>query len=88
MTKLLTVIHELDGYRAYEETDPDAKALKRIRKWRDAELTASDWTQVADAVCDKPAWAKYRKELRNLPASNSDVTLIEKPVKPNEANTL
>ena len=88
MIKLLTVIHELDGYRAYDETDLDVKALKRIRRWRDAELAASDWTQVADAVCDKPAWAKYRQELRDLPKSNSDVTLIEKPVKPNEASTL
>jgi predicted NAD-dependent protein-ADP-ribosyltransferase YbiA (DUF1768 family) len=82
MTKLLTIIHELDNYRAYEETDPDAKALKRIRKWRDAELAACDWTQVADAVCDKAAWAKYRKDLRDLPASNADVKLIELPVKP------
>jgi hypothetical protein len=82
MTKLLTIIHELDNYRAYEETDPDAKALKRIRKWRDAELAACDWTQVADAVCDKPAWVKYRKDLRDLPASNADVKLIELPVKP------
>jgi hypothetical protein len=88
MTKLLTIIHELDNYRPYEDTDLDIKALKRIRKWRDAELASCDWTQITDAVCDKAAWAKYRQELRNLPASNSDVTLIEKPVKPNEASTL
>jgi hypothetical protein len=88
MIKLLTIIYELDGFRPYDETDSDAKALKRIRKWRDAELAACDWTQVADAVCDKAAWTKYRKDLRDLPASNSNVTLIEKPVKPNEANPL
>lgn len=42
---------------------------ERIRNWRNTELKASDWTQIADAVCDKTAWATYRKALRDLPES-------------------
>jgi hypothetical protein len=82
MTKLLTIIHELDSFRPYEETDPDAKALKRIRKWRDAELVKSDWTQLSDSICDKTAWAAYRQSLRDLPASDSDPRMIELPNAP------
>jgi hypothetical protein len=86
--KLLDIIHTLDNYREVSQDDPTEKLIKRIRKWRDAELSACDWTQVLDSVCDKAAWAKYRQELRDLPASNSDVKLIKKPVSPNEAAAL
>jgi hypothetical protein len=56
--------------------------LARMRHWRDGELAASDWTQVADAPVDKDAWATYRKALRDLPKSNSDARKIELPVAP------
>jgi hypothetical protein len=56
--------------------------LARMRYWRDGELAATDWTQLADAVCDKAAWATYRQSLRDLPASNSDPRKIELPTKP------
>jgi hypothetical protein len=86
--KLVKIIHTLDNYREVAATDPKEKVLKRIRIWRNSELSASDWTQVLDAVCDKVAWAKYRQELRDLPASNSNVTLIEKPLSPDEAKVI
>ena len=46
--------------------DVAAKAAQ-VRAARDAALTASDWTQVADAPVDKAAWATYRQALRDLP---------------------
>jgi hypothetical protein len=53
--------------------------LARLRHWRDTELKASDWTQLADSVCDKSAWATYRQSLRDLPASNKDPRKIQLP---------
>lgn len=82
MTKLLEIINTLDGYREVLETDPEDKLFKRIRKWRDAELVKSDWTQVADAPVDQAAWATYRQTLRDLPSSNTDPRAIEMPVAP------
>lgn len=81
--KILETIHNLDGYRETLDTDPKEKVLKRIRKWRDAELSATDWTQLADSPVNKQAWAKYRQSLRDLPASNNDPRQIEFPEKPN-----
>ena len=66
----------------------DELYLMRMRYWRDCELSATDWTQIADAPTDKAAWAVYRQALRDLPASNNNPRDIELPVKPNEANTL
>jgi hypothetical protein len=80
--KLLDTIHTFDNYRAVLETDPEDKLFKRIRKWRDAELVKSDWTQIEDAPVDKAAWATYRQTLRDLPASNANPRLIEIPVAP------
>jgi hypothetical protein len=82
MTKILSVIHTFDGYREALADDLTDKLFKRIRKWRDAELVKSDWTQLADSVCDKTAWAAYRQALRDLPASNADPFKIELPTAP------
>ena len=82
MAKILQTIHTLDSFRAVLEDDPTEKLFKRIRKWRDSELVKSDWTQLADSVCDKTAWAEYRQTLRDLPASNADPKKIDLPVAP------
>jgi hypothetical protein len=82
MTKILDTIHTLDGYREALAADATEKLFKRIRKWRNTELVKSDWTQLADSVCDKTAWATYRQELRDLPASNADPFEIELPTAP------
>jgi hypothetical protein len=60
----------------------DELYLIRMRYWRDTELARTDWTQVADAVCNKAAWATYRQALRDLPASNADPRQIELPAQP------
>ncbi len=64
------------------DTCSDETYLSRLRHWRDRELVASDWTQVADAPVDKTAWATYRQALRDLPTSNADPRKIVAPVKP------
>jgi hypothetical protein len=64
------------------DTCSDETYLSRLRHWRDRELIASDWTQVADAPVDKAPWATYRQALRDLPASNADPRQIEAPIKP------
>ena len=56
--------------------------LARMRYWRDAELSRTDWTQVADAPVDQAAWATYRQALRDLPASKADPRAIDLPVAP------
>ena len=60
----------------------DEYFFDRIRYWRNAELTACDWTQVADSTADKTAWANYRQALRDLPASNKDPKKIVFPTRP------
>ena len=60
----------------------DELYLIRMRYWRDTELARTDWTQVADSVCNKAAWATYRQALRDLPASNADPRQIELPAQP------
>lgn len=63
---------------------PNEWLWERIRKWRDAELKATDWTQISDATADKTAWATYRQELRDLPTTVSDPSKIVFPNPPQE----
>ena len=60
----------------------DEWLFERIRLWRTRELTASDWTQLADSTADKSAWATYRQELRDLPAQKTDPKKIVFPTRP------
>jgi hypothetical protein len=53
-----------------------------VRAVRNAELAATDWTQVADSQANKTAWATYRQALRDLPASNKDPKKIVFPTRP------
>jgi len=47
----------------------DEQKLDQVRNWRNAQLAATDWTQVGDAPVDASAWAAYRQALRDLPAN-------------------
>lgn len=51
-------------------------SLDNLRNERNSRLAASDWTQNPDAPVDAKAWAKYRQDLRDLPAT------IEDPLNP------
>jgi hypothetical protein len=44
----------------------DAEQAKSVRATRGEKLSASDWTQVADAPVDKAVWATYRQALRDV----------------------
>lgn len=48
------------------EAIPDDEVAGQVRAERNDKLTASDWTQVADAPVDKAVWATYRQALRDI----------------------
>ena len=52
------------------------------RKRRNKLLSASDWTQVADAPVDKAAWATYRQALRDISAQAGFTWAVEWPTQP------
>lgn len=63
---------EIDG-KWYIKYTTRAKSIDEIatleevlRSNRNTLLSASDWTQLPDATVDKPAWAVYRQELRDI----------------------
>jgi hypothetical protein len=60
----------------------DAQKWEQIKLWRNAKLSASDWTQVADAPVDKVKWATYRQALRDLPQQGGLADAAEFPVAP------
>jgi len=59
-----------------------------IRKYRNALLTESDWTQMPDnqlTDVNKAEWAVYRQALRDVPSNNANVTSLDDiiwPTKP------
>lgn len=60
----------------------DEQKWQQIRQWRNAELLATDWTQLLDSIVDKEIWAEYRQALRDLPAQGGkadDAVLPKKP---------
>jgi len=59
---------------------PDLEAP--VRQERNALLTASDWTQVADAPVDQQAWAAYRQELRDVTSQETFPFEVTWPVAP------
>ena len=66
-----------------EELDEeDERQAEKARDSRNAKLTASDWTQLADAPVDQTAWATYRQALRDVPTQAGfpwEVIWPEKP---------
>jgi hypothetical protein len=60
----------------------DEQKWGQIKSWRNAQLAASDWTQLPDAPVDKAAWATYRQALRDLPAQGGIADAAEFPVAP------
>ena len=67
------------------EPDPDPElpmTWERVRDRRDHLLSASDWTQVADAPVDAQAWADYRQALRDIPQTQDDPDSIVWPEAP------
>jgi len=65
---------------SYPNASNDQK-WEQIKLWRNAELKATDYTQLPDAPTDKEAWAEYRQALRDLPAQGG---LAEEALFPNK----
>lgn len=55
---------------------------EKVRTERNRLITASDWTQVADAPVDQAAWAEYRQALRAIPQQAGFPHDVAWPVKP------
>ena len=61
----------------------DSETINAIRKYRDQQLAASDWTQLPDVdLANKSDWAVYRQALRDMMAQNEDPKLIVFPEPP------
>ena len=60
----------------------DAAQAKSVRSDRNSKLSASDWTQVADAPVDKAAWATYRQALRDISGQAGFPWTITWPTQP------
>lgn len=60
----------------------EATAKAAMREERNSRLTASDWTQVADAPVDQTAWATYRQALRDVPSQGGFPENIDWPAVP------
>ena len=76
-----------DGLVDGSDAEKTADVLREVRNLRDFYLTSSDWTQMSDSplsTAKKTEWATYRQALRDMPASNSDVTDESEVVWPNK----
>ena len=73
---------EWDAKEAEYAAGANDRAAAEIRTERDAKLTESDWTQVADAPVDKAAWATYRQALRDIPSQAGFPNEVTWPTEP------
>jgi hypothetical protein len=67
---------------AEEITQRNDTQAAQVRTDRNTKLSASDWTQVADAPVDKAAWATYRQALRDITAQSGFPWTITWPAQP------
>jgi hypothetical protein len=65
-----------------EVTSRNENQAASVRAERNTKLSASDWTQVADAPVDKTVWATYRQALRDVTAQSGFPWTITWPVEP------
>ena len=73
---------EWDAKEAEYAAGANDRAAAEVRTERDAKLTQSDWTQVADAPVDKAAWATYRQALRDIPSQAGFPNEVTWPTEP------
>ena len=67
---------------AEELTQQDVDKAEQIRAERNTLLSASDWTQVADAPVDQAAWATYRQALRDITTQTGFPWSVTWPTQP------
>ena len=76
---------ELAAQAEYLKDEPERArnfAEESVRTERNAKLSTTDWTQVADAPADKAAWATYRQSLRALPEQAGFPNTVTWPTAP------
>ena len=65
------------------EDRPDEWLIQRMRVQRDRLLRLSDYTQLADSsVASVAAWATYRQQLRDFPATWTPADTVDFPDPP------
>lgn len=80
-----TVVREMNDaeFADWQAVQPtEAQQAAAVRSERNARLTASDWTQVADAPVDQAAWATYRQALRDVTGQEGFPWTIDWPEAP------
>jgi hypothetical protein len=73
---------EKAAYIVKRDADREIAQAISVRTQRNAKLSASDWTQVADSPVDQAAWATYRQALRDVTSQAGFPWTIEWPVAP------
>ena len=66
----------------HETEASDEWLIERMRLRRDALLVESDWAMIPDTPTDKTAWAEYRQQLRDFPATWQPATTVTFPKEP------
>ena len=65
------------------ETIPNEWRIERMKIQRNDLLAESDWTQTADnPISNKAAWATYRQQLRDFPATWTPADTVDFPNPP------
>jgi hypothetical protein len=80
--KVVVVVRSVEPMPQDQITALEEAKASAIRSERNEKLSASDWTQVADAPVDKAAWATYRQALRDITAQAGFPHNVIWPVKP------
>jgi hypothetical protein len=65
-----TQVWRVRDMTAEEVTSRNDVQAAQVRTDRNTLLSASDWTQIADAPVDKAVWATYRQSLRDIPTQS------------------
>ena len=66
-----------------DETIPNESLIERMKIQRNRLLAESDWTQTADnPISNKAAWATYRQQLRDFPATWTPADTVTFPDEP------
>lgn len=64
------------------DTDGENEWEARMRQERARLLAASDWAMTSDAPTNKQAWAEYRQQLRDFPATWTPGPVADFPDQP------
>jgi hypothetical protein len=79
------VVREMNDaeFAAWQAAQPtEAQKAAEMRADRNARLSATDWTQVADAPVSKTDWAAYRQALRDITGQQGFPWTVDWPTQP------